>query len=156
MTESQDAVLVGGPRDGERFHAAGSALVELEVDTYVHRYIRTTATRETDGSTCLVYNYDGMVRQAMASGERAQESDEEDEVQQSGEHGVGLEYTGPGEGAKRIGQAPTATDVDDPQRSSRNTAAGSGSEPGDGPVQPAADAGVDPSASIEPRNQGAL
>ena len=66
-----------------------------------------------------------------------------------------LETTGPGEGAKRIGQAPTATDVNDPERSSRNTAAGSGSEPGRGPVQPAADEGVDPGANIEPHNQGA-
>ena len=48
MTESQDAILVGGPRDGEKFQAAGSGLLELEVDKYVHRYIRTTATRETD------------------------------------------------------------------------------------------------------------
>jgi hypothetical protein len=37
-----------------------------------------------------------MVRQAMASGERAYESDEQHEVQRSGEQGVGLEYTGPG------------------------------------------------------------
>jgi hypothetical protein len=68
MTQPQDAVLVGGPRDGDQFHAAGSALVELEVDGYVHRYIRTTATREADGQSRLVYNYDGMVRPAMASG----------------------------------------------------------------------------------------
>jgi hypothetical protein len=66
----------------------------------------------------------------------------------------GIEETGTGEAAKRIGQAPTTTDVSDPERSSRNTAAGSGSEPGPGPVQPAADEGVDPSASIEPHNQG--
>jgi hypothetical protein len=56
--------------------------------------------------------------------------------------------------AQRIGQAPTTTDVTDAERSSRNTAAGSGSEPGEGPVQPAADAGVDSSNSIEPHNQG--
>src|SRR4051794_35599637 len=65
-----------------------------------------------------------------------------------------LEKTGPGEAAKRIGQAPTTTDVTDPERSSRNTAAGSGSEPGEGPVKPDADEGVDPSASIEPHNEG--
>jgi hypothetical protein len=67
-----------------------------------------------------------------------------------------LETVGTGEGAKRIGQAPTATDITDPERSSRNTAAGSGSEPGTGPVQPAADEGMDPGASIEPHNQGAV
>ncbi len=68
--------------------------------------------------------------------------------------GPELEETGTGEAAKRIGQAPTTTDVNDPERSSRNTAAGSGSEPGQGPVQPAANEGVDPSASIEPHNEG--
>jgi hypothetical protein len=97
-----------------------------------------------------------MVRPAMASGEPAHDTTDERDVPQSGEQREGLEFTGPGEGAKRIGQAPTATDVNDPLRSSRNTAAGSGSEPGEGPVQPAADPGADPSASIEPRNQGAL
>jgi hypothetical protein len=67
-----------------------------------------------------------------------------------------LENSGPQdvESAQRIGQAPTTTDVSDPQRSSRNTAAGTGSEPGEGRVQPAADGGVDPSNSIEPHNEG--
>jgi CDP-glycerol glycerophosphotransferase len=68
----------------------------------------------------------------------------------------GIEETGTGEAAKRIGQAPTTTDVTDPERSSRNTAAGSGSQPGDGSVQPAADEGVDRSKSIEPHNEGAV
>ena len=67
-----------------------------------------------------------------------------------------LETQGTGDNAKRIGQAPTTTDVTDPDRSSRNTAAGSGSEPGQGRVEPAADEGVDTSASIEPNNQDAL
>ncbi|WP_250033769.1 hypothetical protein [Paractinoplanes maris] len=156
MTESQEAVLVGGPRDGNQFDSAGAALVELEIDAYVHRYIRTTATRETDGQTRLVYNYDGMVRPAVASGAPAPGIREEQGVQDSGEQGEGLEYTGTGDSVKRIGQAPTATDVNDPERSSRNTAAGSGSEPGPGPVEPAADAGADPTASIEPHNQGAV
>jgi hypothetical protein len=62
---------------------------------------------------------------------------------------TGIERTG-----RRSCQAPTTTDVTDPERSSRNTAAGSGSEPGEGPVQPDADEGVDPSASIEPHNEG--
>ncbi len=65
-----------------------------------------------------------------------------------------IETQGTGEAAKRIGQAPTTTDVSDPERSSRNTAAGSGSQPGEGPVQPAADGDVDPTASIEPHNEG--
>ena len=68
-----------------------------------------------------------------------------------------LESTGTGEAAKRIGNAPTTTDVNDPNRSSRNTAAGSGSEPGEGPVQPDADepsAGQAAGQSIEPHNEG--
>jgi hypothetical protein len=67
-----------------------------------------------------------------------------------------LETEGTGDDAKRIGQAPTTTDATDPDRSSRNTAAGSGSEPGEGGVDPAADEGVDPSVSIEPKNEGAV
>ena len=67
-----------------------------------------------------------------------------------------LEQQGPADpaSAQRIGQSPTTTDVTDPERSSRNTAAGSGSEPGQGPVQPAADIDVDPQDSIEPHNEG--
>ena len=65
-----------------------------------------------------------------------------------------IETQGTGDAARRIGQAPTTTDVTDPERSSRGTAAGSGSEPGEGRVQTAADGGVDPSASIEPHNEG--
>ena len=74
--------------------------------------------------------------------------------QDQNEQSQDLESTGTGEAAKRIGQAPTTTDVNDPERSSRGTAAGSGSEPGEGPVQPAADEGLDPKASIQPHNQG--
>lgn len=65
-----------------------------------------------------------------------------------------LEETGPSGDPGRIGQAPTTTDVTDPERSSRNTAAGTGSEPGEGRVHPDADEGVDPSRSIEPHNEG--
>ena len=62
-----------------------------------------------------------------------------------------IEGQGPADpkSAQRIGQAPTTTDVTDPERSSRNTTAGSGAQPGEGPVQPAADQGVDPEDSIE-------
>jgi hypothetical protein len=76
MTQSQNAVLVGGPRDGDQFHAADGALVQLEVDGHVHRYIRTTATREADGQSRMVYQYDGMVRPVMASGEPVTDIDE--------------------------------------------------------------------------------
>ena len=70
-----------------------------------------------------------------------------------------LETTGTGDAAKRIGNAPTTTDVTDPDRSSRNTAAGSGSEPGLGPVQPDADEPTAAEAagqSIQPHNEGAV
>jgi hypothetical protein len=67
-----------------------------------------------------------------------------------------LESSGPDDpaSARRIGQAYTTTDVTDPECSSRNTAAGSGAEPGEGPVQPAADIDVDQDDSIEPHNEG--
>ncbi|HEY0487842.1 MAG TPA: hypothetical protein VGD72_16485 [Mycobacteriales bacterium] len=65
-----------------------------------------------------------------------------------------IETDGLGPEAGRIGQAFTTTDVTDPERSSRNTAAGTGSEPGPGRVHPDADKGVDPSKSIEPHNEG--
>jgi hypothetical protein len=41
-----------------------------------------------------------------------------------------LEDVGTGQDAKRIGQAPTTTDVNDPERSLRTTAGGSASEAG--------------------------
>lgn len=72
-----------------------------------------------------------------------------------------LEDVGTGEAAKRIGNAPTTTDLDDPERSSRNTASGSGSEPGPGPVQTDpgddatdTDATAGESDSIQPHRQG--
>lgn len=65
-----------------------------------------------------------------------------------------LETHGTGEAAKRIGQAYTTTDVLDPERSSRNTAAGTGSDPGEGRVHPDSDFDLDPDASIEPHNEG--
>jgi hypothetical protein len=54
-----DAILVGGPRDGTIFAGQDAALVELEIDGLVHRYIRTTQRRDRDGRRLLVYNYDG-------------------------------------------------------------------------------------------------
>jgi len=58
---SADAILVGGPRDGATFPAGDAALVELELDGLVHRYIRTTTSRERDGRSLPVYNYDGEI-----------------------------------------------------------------------------------------------
>jgi hypothetical protein len=67
MTESQEVFLVGGPRDGDIIDGVDRALVELEIDALVHRYVRTATTRESGGQTRTVYNYDGVVRPEMAS-----------------------------------------------------------------------------------------
>lgn len=58
MDTKTDAWLVGGPRDGSAHNADGAALLELDIDGMVHRYIRTT--KRHDGNT-TVYTYDGMV-----------------------------------------------------------------------------------------------
>jgi hypothetical protein len=61
-----EAIFIGGPNDGTVFETDGSGLVEVPIDDLVHRYIRTGATREQDGRTYRVYNYDGEVRTARA------------------------------------------------------------------------------------------
>jgi hypothetical protein len=65
-----------------------------------------------------------------------------------------LEHTGTGEAAKRIGQAPTTTDVTDPERSSPNTAAGSVPSRAKAPFSPPPTRVWIPRASIEPHNEG--
>ncbi len=60
--EDVDAILIGGPRDAVPFQSESAAVVTLEMDGLIHRYIRTTATRATDRGELLVYNYDGEVR----------------------------------------------------------------------------------------------
>ncbi|MEU5830095.1 hypothetical protein [Micromonospora tulbaghiae] len=58
METNTKAYLVGGPRDGSSQDTDGKALVEIEIDGMIHRYIRTTKQHGDDG---VVYNYDGMV-----------------------------------------------------------------------------------------------
>ncbi|MEV4546238.1 hypothetical protein GA0070609_0569 [Micromonospora echinaurantiaca] len=58
MDTNTKAHLVGGPRDGSTHDAGDSALLELEIDGMIHRYVRTTKRHGEDGT---VYNYDGMV-----------------------------------------------------------------------------------------------
>lgn len=65
-TDYADAVFVGGPRDDTLFTAEDSALVELEIDGLIHRYIRTTQHRDRDGREVTVYNYDGEVNPSGA------------------------------------------------------------------------------------------
>jgi hypothetical protein len=57
MTDNNDAMLVGGPRDGQTMTTGGDALIEVEIDGLLHRYIKTTTER--DGHPA--YNYDGVV-----------------------------------------------------------------------------------------------
>jgi hypothetical protein len=58
METNTKAYLVGGPRDGSSQDVDGSALLEIEIDGMIHRYIRTT---KRHGEDSTVYNYDGMV-----------------------------------------------------------------------------------------------
>ncbi|GAB3976987.1 hypothetical protein V1634_27145 [Plantactinospora veratri] len=61
MTTHDDSILIGGPRDESLVAAGDAGLIELEIDGLIHRYIRTTATREVGDGTYRVYNYDGEV-----------------------------------------------------------------------------------------------
>jgi hypothetical protein len=52
-----DSLLVGGVRDGEKMHAGNAALIEIEEDGLVHRYIRTSKSHDS----LVVFNADGVV-----------------------------------------------------------------------------------------------
>jgi hypothetical protein len=65
MTDSE-AIFIGGPQDGTVFEAPDSGLVEVPIGGLTHRYIPTNATRERDGKTYRVYNYDGEIRNSQA------------------------------------------------------------------------------------------
>jgi hypothetical protein len=60
--ESANAILVGGPGDQAQVQAADAALVHVQIENLVHRYIRTERHRDVDGRSLLVYNYDGEER----------------------------------------------------------------------------------------------
>jgi hypothetical protein len=57
----EDAILIGGPRDGTSFAAEQAGLIELEIDGMVHRYIPSRQRRQTPDGERQVYAYDGMV-----------------------------------------------------------------------------------------------
>jgi hypothetical protein len=59
---SANAILVGGPGDQAQVRAADAAVVHLEIENLVHRYIRTDRHRDVDGRSLLVYSYDGEER----------------------------------------------------------------------------------------------
>jgi hypothetical protein len=54
-------MLTGGPRDGLLVRSAGSAVVELEIDGFIHRYVLTAKRQQRDGTSYTVYNYDGQI-----------------------------------------------------------------------------------------------
>ncbi|MET8371562.1 hypothetical protein ACPXB1_21085 [Micromonospora sp. DT68] len=58
METKSTAHLIGGPRDGSTHDTGGDALVEIEIDGMMQRYIRTTKQHDDGGP---LYNYDGMV-----------------------------------------------------------------------------------------------
>jgi hypothetical protein len=58
---ANDVMLVGGPRDGVVVREPGAAVVEIEIDGFIHRYVLTGAHRERGGDTYTVFNYDGEI-----------------------------------------------------------------------------------------------
>jgi hypothetical protein len=60
-TNHEDAMFIGGPQDGIAFASEGLALVEIDIKSMLHRYVRTKQHRERDGRSFVVYNYDGEV-----------------------------------------------------------------------------------------------
>jgi hypothetical protein len=56
-----DAILQGGPCDGDTHQANGAGLIEVEIEGMVHRYIPTTQRLGDTGSERAVYTYDGMI-----------------------------------------------------------------------------------------------
>jgi hypothetical protein len=58
---NHDVMLTGGPRDGLLVRSAGSAVVELEIDGFIHRYVLTAQRQQRDGTSYTVFNYDGQI-----------------------------------------------------------------------------------------------
>ncbi|MEV4754923.1 hypothetical protein AB0J86_07400 [Micromonospora sp. NPDC049559] len=58
-TREPDALLLGGPRDGLLFTAEDAAIVQLEVDGLMQRYLRTSNREERNGIPLVVFVYDG-------------------------------------------------------------------------------------------------
>jgi hypothetical protein len=59
--DTGEVVLVGGPYDGTVIGADDRAVVELERDGLIHRYVKTTKHREHDGRSYAAFNYDGEI-----------------------------------------------------------------------------------------------
>ena len=58
-SNAPDAILVGGPRDGTLFTADDTAIVELEIDGLIQRYLRTLHHEDHHGQDVVVFVYDG-------------------------------------------------------------------------------------------------
>jgi hypothetical protein len=58
-SNAPDAILVGGPRDGTLFTAEDTAIVELEIDGLIQRYLRTTRHQNRHGEDLRIFVYDG-------------------------------------------------------------------------------------------------
>ena len=58
-TKAPDAVLLGGPRNGTLFTAEDAAVVELEIDGLIQRYLRTSRYQDHDGQSVVIFVYDG-------------------------------------------------------------------------------------------------
>jgi hypothetical protein len=54
-------ILTGGPRDGAVVNSVGSAVVELEIDGFIHKYVLTNQHKEHGGTSYTIFNYDGMI-----------------------------------------------------------------------------------------------
>ena len=52
-------MLLGGPRDGMLFTAEDAAIVQLEIDGLIQRYLRTSQRQDHHGRELVVFVYDG-------------------------------------------------------------------------------------------------
>jgi hypothetical protein len=57
--KAPDAMLLGGPRDGTLFTAEDTAIVELEIDGLIQRYLRTSRQEDHRGQPVVIFVYDG-------------------------------------------------------------------------------------------------
>lgn len=61
-TPGNEGILIGGPRDQSQVETTDTAIIHIQIDNLVHRYIRTEQRRTVGGRSLLVYNYDGEER----------------------------------------------------------------------------------------------
>jgi hypothetical protein len=52
-------MLLGGPRDGTLFTAEDAAIVQLEIDGLIQRYLRTARQEDHNGTPLVIFAYDG-------------------------------------------------------------------------------------------------